>query len=117
LNLVMGTVRAEPALWEAFVAAGGTWFDTARHYGDRSEGELGAFLERHGLRNRIFLVGKGAHTPDCRPEIVELRRSSSAASSCCEPAISTSTSSIGTISRFRSTNGSMRWSPTPGQAG
>jgi len=64
----MGTVRAEPRLWARFVERGGTCFDTARHYGDESEAALGAFVERHGLRDRITIVGKGAHPPACAPE-------------------------------------------------
>jgi aryl-alcohol dehydrogenase-like predicted oxidoreductase len=77
-RVVLGTVRAEPALWERYVDSGaGAAFDTARHYGDASERALGAFLERHGLRARTVLVGKGAHTPRCAPEHVapELTRS------------------------------------------
>ena len=70
--VVLGTVRADPGLWERYVerAAGPPAFDTARHYGDESEGRLGAFLERHGLRSRTVLIGKGAHTPQCAPEHV-----------------------------------------------
>jgi aryl-alcohol dehydrogenase-like predicted oxidoreductase len=73
----MGTVRALPELWAAYVEAGGASFDTARHYGDASEAELGRFLERHGLRDRVAIVGKGAHPPTCAPEHVgpELERS------------------------------------------
>jgi aryl-alcohol dehydrogenase-like predicted oxidoreductase len=66
----MGTVRAKPDLWEAFLEAGGTCFDTARHYGDKTESALGHLVERRGIRNEIVLVGKGAHTPHCRPEAV-----------------------------------------------
>ena len=69
-RLVMGTVRADPPLWEAFLEAGGTCFDTARHYGDASEAPLGRLLERRGIRDRVVLVGKAAHTPECRPEAV-----------------------------------------------
>jgi aryl-alcohol dehydrogenase-like predicted oxidoreductase len=69
-RLVMGTVRVEPALWEEFLAAGGTCFDTARHYGDDTEAALGKLLERLGIRDSVVLVGKGAHTPNCRPEVV-----------------------------------------------
>jgi aryl-alcohol dehydrogenase-like predicted oxidoreductase len=70
--VLLGTVRADPGLWERYVerAAGPPAFDTARHYGDESEGRLGAFLERHGLRSRTVLIGKGAHTPQCAPEHV-----------------------------------------------
>jgi len=73
----MGTVRAEPELWERYVEAGGNCFDTARHYGDESEDMLGRFLERRGTREEVVLVGKVAHTPDCRPEAVrpQLERS------------------------------------------
>jgi aryl-alcohol dehydrogenase-like predicted oxidoreductase len=76
-RIVMGTVRPEPTLWERFLAAGGNCFDTARHYGDESEGGLGRFLERSGARDEIVLVGKAAHAPDCRPDAVapELDRS------------------------------------------
>jgi aryl-alcohol dehydrogenase-like predicted oxidoreductase len=66
----MGTVRAEPALWEAFLEAGGTCFDTARHYGDATEDALGRLVERRGIRDSIVLFGKGAHEPDCRPDAV-----------------------------------------------
>jgi aryl-alcohol dehydrogenase-like predicted oxidoreductase len=76
-RIVMGTVHAAPELWEAYVERGGTCFDTARHYGDESEGELGAFIERRGLRDSVVLVGKGAHPPTCGPEYVgpQLERS------------------------------------------
>lgn len=76
-RIVMGTVHAAPELWEAYVERGGACFDTARHYGDSSEGGLGRFLERHGLRNRILIVGKGAHPPTCAPQHVapQLERS------------------------------------------
>ena len=69
-TVALGTVRVDPPLWERFVAGGGTWFDTARHYGDVSEGALGAFLERHRLRSRVVIVGKGAHPPECAPDAV-----------------------------------------------
>ena len=69
-RLVMGTVRVEPALCEAFIAAGGTCFDTARIYGDETEAGVGRLVERLGIRDSVVVVGKGAHTPDCRPEAV-----------------------------------------------
>lgn len=76
-TIVMGTVRAEPALWERYLEAGGNCFDTARHYGDASEAGLGTFLERRGARGSVVIVGKVAHPPSCRPDAVgpQLERS------------------------------------------
>jgi aryl-alcohol dehydrogenase-like predicted oxidoreductase len=76
-RLVMGTVHVKPALCETFVEAGGTCFDTARIYGDETEAAVGRLLERLGIRDSVVVVGKGAHTPDCRPEAVagQLERS------------------------------------------
>jgi aryl-alcohol dehydrogenase-like predicted oxidoreductase len=76
-RVVMGTVHPAPEVWELYVARGGACFDTARHYGDASEGELGRFLDRHCLRERVVIVGKGAHPPTCAPEHVnsQLERS------------------------------------------
>jgi aryl-alcohol dehydrogenase-like predicted oxidoreductase len=73
----MGTVRAEPRLWERYLERGGTAFDTARHYGDASESALGTLVERHGDRRGLVLVGKGAHSPFCAPKHVapQLERS------------------------------------------
>ena len=69
-EIVMGTVRVEPPLWEAYVEAGGLAFDTAHHYGVESEEAVGSFVERHGIRDRITIVAKGAHSPTCFPEVV-----------------------------------------------
>ena len=76
-RLVMGTVRIEPTLWETFVERGGTCFDTAYYYGEGTERAVGAFVERHGLRERLVVVGKGAHTPTCAPEHVAPQLSAS----------------------------------------
>ena len=66
----MGTVHPAPALWETFLEAGGTCFDTARHYGDETEAALGQLVERLGVRDSVVLVGKGGHPPHCRPEAI-----------------------------------------------
>jgi len=75
-RIVCGTQLAEPPgsvaeafpVWDAFAAAGGTWFDTARVYGDgASDRALGAWLASRGTRERTTVVGKGAHTPHCDP--------------------------------------------------
>jgi aryl-alcohol dehydrogenase-like predicted oxidoreductase len=62
--------RRVEAIWDAFVAAGGTTFDTAHHYGARNERRLGAWLSARGVRSHVFLIGKGAHTPACRPDAI-----------------------------------------------
>lgn len=78
-RIVCGTQVAEPPntdadafpVWDAFAAAGGTWFDTARVYGDgASDRSLGAWLTSRGVRDHVVVVGKGAHTPHCDPPSV-----------------------------------------------
>ena len=62
--------RARPLL-DAFVAAGGNLFDTAHIYGaGKTEVQLGEWLAGNGMREACVIIGKGAHTPDCRPETV-----------------------------------------------
>ena len=61
---------ARPLL-DAFVAAGGNLFDTAHIYGaGRTEIQLGGWLAGNGMREACVVIGKGAHTPDCRPEAI-----------------------------------------------
>jgi aryl-alcohol dehydrogenase-like predicted oxidoreductase len=59
--------QADPIL-DAFHAAGGSLFDTARHYGNgRADRILGSWMARRGLTNAVTVIGKGAHTPYCHP--------------------------------------------------
>jgi aryl-alcohol dehydrogenase-like predicted oxidoreductase len=68
-RIVLGVAaHADPAIFDAFADAGGNCFDTAHHYGERNERALGAWIESRGVRDRVVLVGKGAHTPTCAPE-------------------------------------------------
>jgi aryl-alcohol dehydrogenase-like predicted oxidoreductase len=68
-RLVMGSMvfSARPvdevhALYDRFVAAGGNAFDTARVYGrGETERQFGEWVRDRGLRDRITVVGKGAH--------------------------------------------------------
>ena len=67
-RIVQGTVmldEADPtasfALLDAAVEAGCTAFDTARHYGRGSEAVFGRWVRDRGLRDRIMVLGKGAH--------------------------------------------------------
>ncbi|WP_395680071.1 aldo/keto reductase [Inquilinus sp.] len=59
---------AAAALFDDYVERGGNCFDTARVYVEgQAEGLLGDYLASRGLRDRIVLIGKGAHTPNCTP--------------------------------------------------
>jgi aryl-alcohol dehydrogenase-like predicted oxidoreductase len=70
-RLVMGSMvfGAEPekyantcALLDGFAAAGGTCVDTARVYGrGSSELAFGRWLNDRGLRDKMVVIGKGAH--------------------------------------------------------
>jgi aryl-alcohol dehydrogenase-like predicted oxidoreductase len=52
---------AQFAVLDGFFAAGGTAIDTARHYGDAVESILGRWIAERGVRDRVVIVGKGAH--------------------------------------------------------
>lgn len=56
-------------LFDAFMASGGNAFDTAWIYrSGKAEPVLGEWMQLGGLRDRVVLIGKGAHTPRCTPE-------------------------------------------------
>ena len=58
-------------LLDDFLERGGNAFDTAFVYGGgQCETLLGAYLEQHGLRERVVILGKGAHTPNCDPAAI-----------------------------------------------
>jgi predicted dehydrogenase/aryl-alcohol dehydrogenase-like predicted oxidoreductase len=73
-RLVMGVdnVTFAPVaflIWDDFFERGGTAFDTAYIYrGGRAERTLGEWLTHRGVRDRVFLLDKGAHTPFCTPD-------------------------------------------------
>ena len=59
------------AMFDAFLEAGGTTFDTAYVYGGgRPEALLGAWMRNRGVRDDVVLIAKGAHTPHCDPESI-----------------------------------------------
>src|SRR5437763_1267346 len=70
-RLVMGSMvfGVEPekfentcALLDNFVEAGGTTIDTARVYGrGSSEKAFGQWLQQRGIRDKLVVIGKGAH--------------------------------------------------------
>lgn len=75
-RLVMGcdnqpSMAHASVMWDHFMEAGGNCFDTAYIYGQGSmEQLLGHWHTRRGIREQLFIVGKGAHTPDCFPDAI-----------------------------------------------
>jgi predicted dehydrogenase/aryl-alcohol dehydrogenase-like predicted oxidoreductase len=56
-------------LFDGFVEAGGTCFDTAHLYlGGQSEQVFGQWMRSRGVREEVVVLGKGAATPFCDPE-------------------------------------------------
>jgi aryl-alcohol dehydrogenase-like predicted oxidoreductase len=71
-RLVMGVDNQNSAphartIFDAYFESGGNCFDTAYVYPPDQAGNLGAWIQAHGVRDRIALIVKGAHTPDCTP--------------------------------------------------
>ena len=75
-RIVMGTLnrhdlRHASVMYDDYFELGGNGFDTARTYGSgRSEATLGRWLRNRGVRDQAVVITKGAHTPDCYPEVV-----------------------------------------------
>ncbi|UEJ82867.1 aldo/keto reductase [Brachybacterium halotolerans subsp. kimchii] len=72
-RLVMGcdnqpNLAHASALFDAFVEAGGTTFDSAYIYGGgHHELQLGQWITNRGIREDVVVITKGAHTPHCDP--------------------------------------------------
>lgn len=76
-RLVQGSVmlrESDPegsfALLDAVFAQRCTAFDTARHYGGGSETVFGRWVRERGVRDRIVVIGKGAHPAPGEPRRV-----------------------------------------------
>jgi len=70
-GMILNTAQQATAIFDAFFAAGGTVLDTAYVYG---KGEidrlLGEWVNGRGVREKVVVIGKGAHTPHCRPDAI-----------------------------------------------
>jgi aryl-alcohol dehydrogenase-like predicted oxidoreductase len=56
-------------IFDDFFERGGNAFDSAYEYGDGyQERLLGQWMRNRGIRDEVFVIGKGAHTPYCDPE-------------------------------------------------
>ena len=58
-------------LLDAFFEAGGNLFDTGFVYGGgRTEALLGEWMGNRGVREQSVVIGKGAHSPLCYPDMI-----------------------------------------------
>ena len=55
-------------IWDAWLECGGNTFDTAHVYGRPKQRLMGDYLKSRGVRDRVNLICKGAHTPNCNPD-------------------------------------------------
>lgn len=72
-RIVMGTMLiphlpTRSLLFDEFFRLGGNAFDTAWIYGEVAEKAFGKWMRDRGIREEIFVIAKGAHTPVCTPE-------------------------------------------------
>ncbi|HEY3324562.1 MAG TPA: aldo/keto reductase [Planctomycetota bacterium] len=72
-RLVMGvdnqrTIAHASAMFDDFIERGGTCFDTAFVYGGGlHEKLLGQWVRNRNIREKVVILDKGAHTPQCNP--------------------------------------------------
>jgi predicted dehydrogenase/aryl-alcohol dehydrogenase-like predicted oxidoreductase len=65
------TFASGSILLDAFWEAGGNLFDTGWVYGaGYTEKLLGEWLTSRGVRNEAVVIGKGAHSPLCYPDVI-----------------------------------------------
>ncbi len=73
-RLVMGcdnqrTLTHGAVMWDDYFEQGGNCFDCAYVYGGgRSEAVLGQWVKNRGIRDKVVILDKGAHTPHCFPD-------------------------------------------------
>ncbi|MDW6025423.1 aldo/keto reductase [Mesorhizobium sp. BAC0120] len=65
------TFSSGSILLDAYFEAGGNLFDTAYVYGaGYTEKLLGEWLSNRGVRGEAVVIGKGAHSPLCYPDVI-----------------------------------------------
>ena len=58
-------------MFDHFYGSGGKIFDTAYIYNNgKGDKYLGDWINSRKLENEVIVLGKGAHTPDCKPEFI-----------------------------------------------
>ncbi|MEX1117617.1 MAG: aldo/keto reductase [Terrimicrobiaceae bacterium] len=76
-RLVLGcdnqrTMCHASVVFDEFFERGGNAFDTAYIYGGGlQERLLGHWIQSRNIRSKVFVIGKGAHTPFCEPQFIE----------------------------------------------
>ena len=71
-RLIMGVDNQETmphaaAIFDDYFERGGNAFDTAHIYGENKSRLLGRWIQSRGVRERVVIIAKGAHTPHCDP--------------------------------------------------
>ena len=74
-RLVMGvdnqdTMPHAMAVYDDYFMRGGNVFDTAHIYGQQRSVLLGRWIRERGVRDQVVILAKGAHTPNCFPEVI-----------------------------------------------
>lgn len=65
------TVAEGAVVWDAWIEAGGTAFDTGFVYGGGlHEKVLGDWIKARGVEKSVTVIAKGAHTPYCFPDAI-----------------------------------------------
>ncbi len=65
---ITGAIMREAMfIFDDYFERGGNVFDTAHIYGV-SDIRLGHWIRTRGVRDKVVVLGKGAHTPNCNPE-------------------------------------------------
>ncbi|MEO8757801.1 MAG: aldo/keto reductase [Devosia sp.] len=65
------TFSSAAILLDGFFEAGGNLYDTGFVYGaGKTEALLGEWHTNRGVREEIVIIGKGAHTPLCYPDVI-----------------------------------------------
>ena len=68
------TLAEGAIVWDVWMEAGGNAFDTAHIYaGGQHEKALGDWIAARGVARDVVVIGKGAHSPWCLPDAIEVQ--------------------------------------------
>jgi len=74
-RLIMGvdnqlTMPHASVLFDDYFERGGNAFDTAHIYGEIKSRLLGRWIASRNIRDRVVIIAKGGHTPNCNPAAI-----------------------------------------------